>query len=64
MFGLHSGVDGTADNIFSTAVLVISFGPNKTAETFFNSPADLPPFGFPGPGGDDIVCVVSAFGPF
>jgi hypothetical protein len=57
VFGLHSDTNG---NVFSTAVICISFGPNKTADTPINMPG---PTGYQ-IGGDDIVAVLSAMGPF
>ena len=63
-FGLHGGNTSATDDIFYTAVICISFGPNKTADTEPNMPG-LPT---PGPtyaiGGDDIVAILSAAGPF
>lgn len=56
-FGLHSNING---NTFSTAVVCISFGPNKSAETNINMPA---PTGFV-IGGDDEAVVLSSMGPF
>ncbi len=57
VFGLHTDTNG---NAFSTAVICISFGPNKTANTAINMPA---PSGYL-IGGDDVVAILSAMGPF
>jgi hypothetical protein len=62
-FGLHTGPSGAGDDVFSTAVVCISFGPDKTASTFANQPVDLEPYGFV-IGGDDEAAVLSAVGPF
>lgn len=62
-FGLHSGSSGAVDDIFTTAVVCISFGPDKAASTLANQPIDLEPYGFIG-GGDDVVAVLSGVGPF
>ncbi len=62
-FGLHAGPSGASDDIFSTAVVCISFGPDKTASTLANQPIDLEPYGFI-LGGDDVVAVLSGVGPF
>jgi hypothetical protein len=68
-FGLHGGNEGGTDNVFMTAVICISFGPNKTTDTEANMPGALTqiPAG-PGPaymiGGDDIAAILSAAGPF
>ncbi len=56
-FGLHSDTNG---NAFSTAVICISFGPNGSADTAVNMPH---PDAFL-VGGDDVVAVLSAMGPF
>jgi len=63
-FGLHSGAGGGPDNIFFTAVVCISFGPNKGADTEANMPG--PPTMGPvyAIGGDDIAAILSAAGPF
>lgn len=57
VFGLHTDTNG---DFYSTAVICISFGPNKVAETQINMPH---PDGYL-IGGDDIVAVLSAMGPF
>ncbi len=62
-FGLHSGPSGAVDDIFTTAVVCISFGPDKAASTLANQPIDLEPYGFI-VGGDDVVAVLSGVGPF
>ncbi|NKB87561.1 MAG: hypothetical protein GKS06_05020 [Acidobacteria bacterium] len=59
-FGLHRGEEGY---VFSSAVVCYSAGPNKTAETGFNQPAGEDPFGWV-TGGDDMVALLSAMGPF
>ena len=68
-FGLHAGDNnGGTDDIFATAVICISFGPNKEANTEANMPGALTHTGGPGPayliGGDDIAAILSAMGPF
>ncbi len=62
-FGLHVGPSGASDDIFSTAVVCISFGPDKTASTLANQPIDLTPYGFI-IAGDDVAAVLSGVGPF
>lgn len=66
-FGLHSGSGGGADNVYMTAVICISFGPNKSADTEANMPGALSS-NQPAPsyaiGGDDIAAILSAAGPF
>jgi type II secretory pathway pseudopilin PulG len=62
-FGLHGGTTGASDDIYSTAVVCISFGPNRQAETLANQPINISPFGF-ALGGDDIAAVLSGVGPF
>ena len=62
-FGLHTGPSGASDDIFSTAVVCVSFGPDRTASTLANQPIDLEPYGFI-VGGDDVVAVLSGVGPF
>ena len=62
-FGLFFGPSGFPDDIFSTAVVCISFGPNKLAETPANQPIDLAPYGWYFLG-DDVGAVLSAVGPF
>ncbi len=63
-FGLHSGNLGNTDDVFWTAVVCISFGPNKIADTEPNMPG--PPTAGPAyaVGGDDVAAVLSAAGPF
>jgi hypothetical protein len=63
-FGLHSGSTGATDDVFWTAVICISFGPNKIADTEPNMPG--PPTAGPAYaiGGDDTAAVLSAAGPF
>jgi hypothetical protein len=63
-FGLHSGTDGATDNVFMTAVVCISFGPDKGADTEANMPG--PPTAGPvyAIGGDDVAAILSAAGPF
>jgi type II secretory pathway pseudopilin PulG len=62
-FGLHGGPKGP-DDIYMTAVICISFGPNKQA----NTEANMPGSAYGGPdyeiGGDDIAAILSAAGPF
>ena len=66
-FGLHSGNSGDVDDVFWTAVICISFGPNKTANTEPNMPGDFvnpgvaPDYAI---GGDDVAAILSAAGPF
>jgi type II secretory pathway pseudopilin PulG len=59
-FGLHHSPSGYT---FSTAVVCYSAGPNKVADTGMNQPAGEAPFGWV-TGGDDLVAVLSAMGPF
>ena len=63
-FGLHSGTSGATDDVFWTAVICVSFGPNKTADTEPNMPG--PPTAGPAYaiGGDDVAAILSAAGPF
>ena len=63
-FGLHGGNTNATDDVFWTAVICISFGPNKAADTEANMPG--PPSAGPAYaiGGDDIAAILSAAGPF
>jgi len=63
-FGLHGGNIHATDDVFWTAVICISFGPNKIADTEANMPG--PPTAGPAYaiGGDDIAAILSAAGPF
>ncbi|NKB87562.1 MAG: hypothetical protein GKS06_05025 [Acidobacteria bacterium] len=62
-FGLHSAQGGEIDDIYSTAVVCISFGPDHTTQTLANQPIVIDPYGFV-IGGDDIAAVLSGVGPF
>ena len=65
VFGLHStSWTSNTDDIFATAVICISFGPNKAADTEANMPG--PPTTGPSYaiGGDDVAAILSAMGPF
>lgn len=59
-FGLHYS---DYRYTFSTAVVCFSAGPNKSADTGMNQPAGEAPFGWV-TGGDDMVAILSAMGPF
>jgi type II secretory pathway pseudopilin PulG len=65
VFGLHStSWTSNTDDIYGTAVICISFGPNKAADTEANMPG--PPTAGPSYaiGGDDVAAILSAMGPF
>ncbi len=65
VFALHSH----AGNVYTSAVIALSAGPNQRVDTAFDMYyRSITKGGNPGPGfavgGDDIVCVLSAGGPF
>jgi len=59
-FGLHYSENRY---MFSSAVVCYSAGPNMSADTGFNQPIGEEPFGWV-TGGDDMVAILSAVGPF